>query len=407
MARTKQTARKVTGGHAARINLYVLQKKRGKAKLAAQKPSPKLQAITNSLTLHSSELCVEMVEMSGFVMRRSVVEWFGIGKAFYSEGEAILSDPPLLLGGFQHSMTSQVASLPTALVHLHLEALEVGHSQVKMLHSFLANYFPKGGYKFSQLGFNLATPESMEVYEKAASNLAQSLSPYSRVVLIITTHSDEDRGDLFAGFLHGEAVSSKVLEVPLKDVVKGADMIFNVCGSIVTKEKSFKDVKKAAQIFNPRSMILFDAPHLQLAATGPYLHSLLDNTIIQGFDVSSAALFALHDSAMLGRHSNIILITWESEDLVVVKLVWTDKKIRPWGNHLPLLCPQCGTIQKWEVGSEQKALSFECKHMDHGKNMGLDGESLPPKSFTFTMPKNAKQLEQGKKGTSSWLKFTL
>ncbi|KAI6038178.1 hypothetical protein EDC04DRAFT_2604265 [Pisolithus marmoratus] len=354
MARTKQTARKVTGDHAARINLYVLQKKRGKAKRKKQKATPNLIF-----------------------------------------------------------MTSQVASLPAALVHLHLEALEVGHSQVKMLHSFLENYFPKGGYKFSQLGFDLATPESMEVYEKAASNLAQSLSPYSRVVLIITTHSDEERGDLFAGLLHGEAVSSKVLEVlellltPLKDVVKGADMIFNVCGSIVTKEKSFKDVKKAAQIFNPRSMILFDAPHLQLAATGPYLHSLLDNTIIQGFDVSSAALFALHDSAMLGRHSNIILITWESEDLVVVKLVWTDKKIRPWGNHLPLQCPQCGTIQKWEVGSGKKALPYECNYMDCGKNMGLDGESLPPKSFTFTMPKNAKQLEQGKKGTSSWLKFTL
>ncbi|KAI6018406.1 hypothetical protein EDC04DRAFT_2902122 [Pisolithus marmoratus] len=225
MARTKQTARKVTGGHAARINLYVLQKKRGKAKLAAQKPTPKLQAITNSLCVMcrdggdvwicDEEECGRVVCYRCLVVPEDSMEKPPtlFCKAFYSEGEAILSDPPLLLGGFQHSMTSQVASPPTALVYLHLEALEVDHSQVKMLHSFLVNYFHKGGYKFSQLGFNLATPESMEVYEKAASNLAQSLSPYSRVVLIITTHSDEDRGDLFAGFLHGEAVSSKVLEV--------------------------------------------------------------------------------------------------------------------------------------------------------------------------------------------------
>ncbi|KAI6018873.1 hypothetical protein EDC04DRAFT_2902068 [Pisolithus marmoratus] len=244
MARTKQTARKVTGGHAARINLHVLQKKRGKAKLAAQKPSPKLQAMTNSLCVMCRDggdvwicdeeecgrvvcyRCLVVPEDSMEKVRGSDVKFRCVtchwqktkGNpqpyfAFYSKGETILSDPPLLLGGFQHSITSQVASLPAALVHLHLEALEVGHSQVKMLHSFLENYFPKGGYKFSQLGFDLATPESMEVYEKAASNLAQSLSPYSRVVLIITTHSDEERGDLFAGLLHGEAVSSKVLEV--------------------------------------------------------------------------------------------------------------------------------------------------------------------------------------------------
>ncbi|KAI6094311.1 hypothetical protein EDD16DRAFT_1529266 [Pisolithus croceorrhizus] len=299
-------------------------------------------------------------------------------------------------------MTSQVAYLPTALLHLHLETLEVAHSQGNMLHSFLQSYFPQGGYNFSQLGFNLGTPESMELYEKAASNLAKTLSPYSRVVLFLTIHSNEERGDLFAGFLHGQQVASKVLE----DIIKGADIILNVCGSVVNMEKSFHHVKKAAQIFNPRSMILFDAPHLQPAATGPYLHSHLDNTIIQGYDVSSAALFALHDFAMLGRHSNIVLIFWKSGDIVVEKLVWTDKNIRPWGNYLPVQCPQCGTMQKWVGGSANKTLSYECKYVDCGKNMGPDGTSLPPQSYTFTMPKGAQQLNQGKKEGSSWLKLT-
>ncbi|KAI6016599.1 hypothetical protein PISMIDRAFT_13890 [Pisolithus microcarpus 441] len=151
-------------------------------------------------------------------------------------------------------MTSQVAYLPTALLHLHLETLEVAHSQVNMFCSFLQSYFPKGGYNFSHLGFNLGTPESMEVYEMAASDLAKTLSPYSRVVLFPTTHSDEERGDLFAGFLHGQPVASKVLEClqlllnPLKDIIKGGDIIFNVCGSVVNMEKSFHNVKKAAQM---------------------------------------------------------------------------------------------------------------------------------------------------------------
>ncbi|KAI6096245.1 hypothetical protein EDD16DRAFT_1526114 [Pisolithus croceorrhizus] len=198
-----------------------------------------------------------------------------------------------------------------------------------MLHSFLQSYFPQGGYNFSQLGFTLGTPESMELYEKAASGLAKTLSPHSRVVLFLTTHGGEERGDLL----------------------------------------SFHHVKKAAQIFNPRSMLLFNAPHLQLAA-GPYLHSLLDNPTIQGYDVSSAALFALHDSAMLGRHSNIVLIFWKSGDMVVEKLVWTDKNIRPWGNYLPVQCPQCRTMQKWVGGSANKTLSYEGKYIDCGKKYG-------------------------------------
>ncbi|KAI6023457.1 hypothetical protein EDC04DRAFT_2606619 [Pisolithus marmoratus] len=70
--------------------------------------------------------------------------------------------------------STEVATLPTALVHLHLDTLETGHPQVNMLHSFLKGYFPEGGYHFSQLPFNLATPKSMDVYQKAASKLADT-----------------------------------------------------------------------------------------------------------------------------------------------------------------------------------------------------------------------------------------
>ncbi|KAI6041973.1 hypothetical protein EDC04DRAFT_2601278 [Pisolithus marmoratus] len=72
MARTKQTARKVTGGSAPGVNLQVLQKKKAKTKLASKKPSPKTPANTNSVNiflygvhpsdiLHSSVSCVGMV----------------------------------------------------------------------------------------------------------------------------------------------------------------------------------------------------------------------------------------------------------------------------------------------------------------------------------------------------------
>ncbi|KIK15606.1 hypothetical protein PISMIDRAFT_16414 [Pisolithus microcarpus 441] len=48
MARTKQTARKAIGGHAQRVNLEVLQKKKAKAKAASKKPVLQIPAKANS-----------------------------------------------------------------------------------------------------------------------------------------------------------------------------------------------------------------------------------------------------------------------------------------------------------------------------------------------------------------------
>ncbi|KAI6010215.1 hypothetical protein BKA83DRAFT_4132893 [Pisolithus microcarpus] len=322
MARTKQTARKATGGHAQRVNLEVLQKKKAKAKAASKKCALKIPAKANSVIIYldGGEICLIVSEESMQKVKEADVKFmcmtyhwqktkndpkpymyamFNSIQGFYSRGQPALSTPPIIPGGFQHAMTSQVAPHPTALVHLHLEGLaqNIGHSQVAMLHSFLQAYFPQGDYNFSQLPFNLGTPESMDAYDKAASDLANTLSAYSKVVLFLTTHSDEDRGDLFTGYINKQPVASKVFPFlqlhlkPLSKIVNGADIIFYVCGSMVTNPQSFNGIKEVAQ----QSMLLFDAQHLLLAFTVPYLQSLLDNTIIQGFPICSAAKVALSD----------------------------------------------------------------------------------------------------------------
>ncbi|KAI6095325.1 hypothetical protein EDD16DRAFT_1720927 [Pisolithus croceorrhizus] len=201
-------------------------------------------------------------------------------KGFYSQGQPVLAHPPLIQGTFQHAISGHVASLPTTLVHLHLVKLELGHPQVNVLDSYFQPYFSEKSYHFSHLPFNLATEQSMNSDEKAAIDLTHSLSSFSRVVIFHTTHSDEERGDLFAGHLDGKPVAFKVSEClqvlfnPLTKIVQGADIVFYVCGSIVTVKDSFNDLKEAAQ---------------KLASTTPYPLSLLDSTIVQGFDVFQAA----------------------------------------------------------------------------------------------------------------------
>ncbi|KAI5989882.1 hypothetical protein EDD15DRAFT_2198252 [Pisolithus albus] len=281
MAQTKQTARKTTGDKAPRVSLQSFQKRKGKASAASKRPTPKQKASTNSFCV----MCRDGGDL--WICNEKYCRRVG----FYSEGIPILAHPPIVQGSFQHAISSQVASLPTALVHLHMDNLEVGHAQVNIMNSYLQPYFPQGSYQFSQLPFNLATQESLHDYEKAAMDLAHSLSSFSRVVLFLTTHSDEERGDLFSGEVDGKPIESKVSEClqvlfhPLTKIVKGADVIFNVCGSVVTVQDSFDDLKEAAHT---------------LATTTPYLLSLLEIIVIQGFDIAKAVKFALNDCALLG-----------------------------------------------------------------------------------------------------------
>ncbi|KAI6097076.1 hypothetical protein F5141DRAFT_1220334 [Pisolithus sp. B1] len=186
MARTKQTARKVTSGHAPRVNLEVLQKKKAKAKAASKKAPLKIPAKDNAfcfmcrdggdMWICDEEGCHRVVHHRCLIV--SEESWQRLKKAdvkfmcmtchwqktkndpkhymgFYSKGEPALSTPPIIPGGFHHAMTSQVAPHPIALLHLHLEGLaqDIGHSQVAILHSFLQAYFPQGDYDFSQLSF--------------------------------------------------------------------------------------------------------------------------------------------------------------------------------------------------------------------------------------------------------------
>ncbi|KAI6017562.1 hypothetical protein BKA83DRAFT_4128168 [Pisolithus microcarpus] len=353
MARTKQTARKAIGGHAQRVNLEVLQKKKAKAKAASKKPVLQIPAKANSviICLDGGEICLIVSEESMQKVTEADVKFMCMTRHW----QKTKNDPKPYM--------------------------------VAMLHSFLQGYFPQGDYIFSQLPSNLGTPGTTDAYDKVASDLANTLSAYSKVVLFLTTHSDEDRGDLFSGYINKKPAAAKVfpflqlLLKPLSNIVNGADVVFYVCGSMVTNPQSFNEVKEVAQ----QSMLLFDAQHLLLAFTVPHLQSLLDNTIIQGFPMSSAAKVALNDCGMLGRHSNIILFTWQEEAPVVEKFIWTDKHLKPWGHLLPVQCPQCGTIQKWIGGSAEKTLSFECNYSDCDKNMGSGGMSLPPKSYTFSI----------------------
>ncbi|KAI6002471.1 hypothetical protein F5J12DRAFT_894233 [Pisolithus orientalis] len=313
------------------------------------------------------------------------------------------------MGTFQHATTSEVATLSTAIIHLHLDGLTMDPDPFHIIQSMIQGYFKQEGtYNFAQLPYDLGTQESRAAYETAAEVLSSFLAPYGRVVLFFTTNSEEQSGDLFAGSRDGQVFVSRVFEVlealltPLSKVVEGGDLIFLVCGYLVKHQESFQDLKSAMNHFKPRSMLLFDADRLLPINTIPFLMSVLDLTIIQGFQqMDKTVKAALKDCGVLGRHSNIILMFWGSQGgrVLVERYIWTDKFIKPWGQNLPAQCPQHGSIQEWLAASADSTYSYQCQYPDCGKD--LEGTALPPKTYTISMPQGAKKLLDGKK-SSAW-----
>ncbi|KAI6155038.1 hypothetical protein BKA82DRAFT_22301 [Pisolithus tinctorius] len=117
----------------------------------------------------------------------------------------------------------------------------------------LQGYFTQDTYHFSHLPFNFTTKESRAAYDTAASELASSLTTFAKVVIFLTTHTNEDRGDLFSGMENKVPIATEVFEflqgllLHFSNIVKGGDPIFFVCGSIVGKEESFQGLKAAVQ----------------------------------------------------------------------------------------------------------------------------------------------------------------
>ncbi|KAI6140905.1 hypothetical protein BKA82DRAFT_4019107 [Pisolithus tinctorius] len=309
MVKTKQTAKKTTGGRAPRVSLAGLkarEKQAAKSSKAHARKAPvaKKRRMKNLARMEGHcGLVIRQVAEGGHPASCDL-------QGFYLSGKPVLTHPLVVIGGFEHATTSEVAGNSTAIIHLHLESLELGHAPLHILHTMLQGYFTQDTFHFSHLPFNFATEESRAAYDTATSELASSLTTFAKVVIFLTTHTDEDRGDLFSGMENKVPIATEVFELqflqglllPFSNIVKGGDLIFFVCGSTVRKEESFQGLKAAVQHSKPRSMLLFDAERLQLVTTIPFLMSILDSTLVQGFHVQSAV-----------RHSNIILMLWQEK----------------------------------------------------------------------------------------------
>ena len=92
-----------------------------------------------------------------------------------------------------------VKSPPTILIHFHLEDIEhVTHFTI--IQQLLAKYYIKGESKLQvmDIPFNITNEQSLDKWNVEAAKRLRGISCYEHVVVFVTTHSNPDRGDLWA-----------------------------------------------------------------------------------------------------------------------------------------------------------------------------------------------------------------
>ncbi|TFK77558.1 hypothetical protein K466DRAFT_608040 [Polyporus arcularius HHB13444] len=106
-------------------------------------------------------------------------------------------------------------------------------------------------------------------------------------------------------------------------------------------------------------VVCFGAAALQACMSVPFFMSFVSSVYIDGVNLDHTHFARLLSCAsMLNRHSTVLLYARKTPDqpaLQLNKYRWSHKTVRPWGEELPLQCPECGSIASLKIKAGQGA----------------------------------------------------
>lgn len=120
-------------------------------------------------------------------------------------------------GKFELGTAAHILAPRTLLLHLRLRSVK--HKfHFDILEQSLTEYYPdnaNGQFKAVSVSFDIGTDRAEAEWPNLANTVCQELTnDYERVIVAITTHSDQDTGDLFLGLNEkGKEVAARIDQV--------------------------------------------------------------------------------------------------------------------------------------------------------------------------------------------------
>jgi hypothetical protein len=140
----------------------------------------------------------------------------------------------------------------------------------------------------------------------------------------------------------------------------------------------------------------FNAVRFQPSFATHLLLAFAELVVIERLPIRDVFPEMLGLSYKLGRHSDVFLLMPDGlGSLTVTRFSWTHSELRPWGQYLPVQCPQCGWANAWRSVNMHKDYVFECKN------------GSCRKGYTFSQPAHSRILLPGKRPGSCWISITV
>jgi len=145
--------------------------------------------------------------------------------------------------------------------------------------------------------------------------------------------------------------------------------------------------------------VAFDAKRLTTLGASDLVKDIIKSVLIHDFAFEDALESSIwYHSYTVGKQTNILHFS----GLSVQKYVWAHQEIQPWGNRIPLQCPQCGALNTFMFlthHQETQSYLVGCSYRDC--RVGPAGRQ-DRVEFQYSFPEGSKFMKCAKK--HGWLK---
>ncbi|KAI6008490.1 hypothetical protein EDC04DRAFT_2610986 [Pisolithus marmoratus] len=207
---------------------------------------------------------------------------------------------------------------------------------------------------------------------------------FQQKIFFISVHSEVTCSDLFAGkgedgsdvAVRPEEFMNYLFSGGLQPLVNGATIFMLSCGLLVAFSESVCSLKKALLELRPTYAVAFGAKHFISAVIKSFIVAFGVQVVIQGHNLGEVFKDLLDVSVELPMHTDMYIFQVKDQmaagtpsnaiHVSGTRYTWFHSHRRPWGNPLPMSCPNCSSIHSWspsKSGQDQSGAPWAHQYM--------------------------------------------
>ncbi|KAI6018422.1 hypothetical protein EDC04DRAFT_2607751 [Pisolithus marmoratus] len=333
------------------------------------------------------------------------------------------NEPTFISGVCERASKSQVCGGPILIIHFIYMGLNARGGVPRVLNTVLEEYHSEKTLCYLEVVFDFGTHRKLGLWRSEAESFAATISEdiFQQKIFFISVHSKVMRGDLFAGkgedgsdvAVRPEDFMNYLFSGGLQPLVNGATIFMLSCGPLVAFSESVCSLKKALLKLRPTYTVAFGAKRFISAVVKSFIVAFGVRVVIQGHNLgevfkdlldasielpmhTDAYIFQVKDQMAAGAPSNAIHVSG-------TRYTWFHSHRRPWGNPLPMSCPNCSSIHSWSPSKSGRDQSGApgCISTCRSPTCGFTSFSYQPQTPYEIMKSKAKDNE-----AKGWIKQT-